>query len=50
VSSAAGRSTPGLTGFACVWLFRRDLLGSVRALLLRGILPGLGGPRVLGPA
>jgi amino acid transporter len=38
----------GLTGFACVWLFRRDLLGSVRALLLRGILPGLGGLALLG--
>jgi amino acid transporter len=38
----------GLTGFACVWFFRRDLLGSVRALLLRGILPGLGGLALLG--
>jgi len=37
----------GLTGFACVWFFRRDLLGSVRALLLNGILPGLGGLALL---
>src|SRR6202042_3806007 len=37
----------GLTGFACVWFFRRDLLGSVRSLLLKGILPGLGGLALL---
>ncbi len=37
----------GLTGFACVWFFRRDLLGSVRALVFRGILPGLGGLALL---
>jgi amino acid transporter len=37
----------GLTGFACVWFFRRDLLGGVRALLLKGILPGLGGLALL---
>src|SRR6185437_16177094 len=29
----------GLTGFACVWFFRRSLLGSVRDLVTRGILP-----------
>jgi amino acid transporter len=37
----------GLTGFACVWFFRRDLLGSVRALVFRGILPGFGGLALL---
>ena len=37
----------GLTGFACVWFFRRDLLGSVRSLVLKGILPGLGGLALL---
>jgi amino acid transporter len=33
----------GLTGFACVWFFRRELLASPRALLVRGILPLIGG-------
>ncbi len=37
----------GLTGFACVWFFRRDLLGSMRALVLKGVLPGLGGLALL---
>jgi amino acid transporter len=37
----------GLTGFACVWFFRRDLLGSVRAFVLQGVLPGLGGLALL---
>ena len=37
----------GLTGFACVWFFRRDLLGGVRSLVLKGILPGLGGLALL---
>jgi amino acid transporter len=37
----------GLTGFACVWFFRRDLLGSVRALVFKGILPGFGGLALL---
>src|SRR6202034_2685902 len=32
---------------ACVWFFRRDLLGSVRALVFRGILPGFGGLALL---
>jgi hypothetical protein len=26
-----------------VWFFRRDLLGSVRSLVLKGLLPGFGG-------
>src|SRR5580658_10426856 len=38
----------GLTGFACVWFFRRDLLTSVRALLVKGILPLVGGLTLLG--
>lgn len=33
----------GLTAFACVWYFRRTLTRSVRDLLLRGVLPLLGG-------
>ncbi|NLU69722.1 APC family permease [Streptomyces sp. HNM0574] len=28
-----------LTAFACVWYFRRDLTGSVRKLLYRGVMP-----------
>jgi amino acid transporter len=38
----------GLTGFACVWFFRRDLLGSAHALLVKGILPLVGGLSLLG--
>jgi amino acid transporter len=37
----------GLTGFACVWFFRRDLRTSARALLVKGILPGIGGLALL---
>ena len=33
----------GLTAFACVWYFRRTLLTSVRHLVLRGVLPLVGG-------
>jgi amino acid transporter len=33
----------GLTGFACVWYYRRTLTSSARNLWMRGILPGLGG-------
>ena len=32
----------GLTGFACVWYFRRVLTRSARDLWFKGILPGLG--------
>ncbi|MFM9368357.1 APC family permease [Streptomyces sp. Da 82-17] len=32
-----------ITAFACVWFFRRELRGSVRGLLVKGLLPGLGG-------
>jgi len=38
----------GLTGFACVWFFRRDLLHSAHALLVKGILPLVGGLTLLG--
>jgi amino acid transporter len=38
----------GLTGFACVWFFRRSLLTSVRALVTKGILPLAGGLVLLG--
>jgi amino acid transporter len=33
----------GLTGFCCVWYYRKTLTESVRSLWLRGILPALGG-------
>jgi amino acid transporter len=35
----------GLTGFACVWFFRRQLHG--RDLWVKGVLPGLGGLMLL---
>jgi amino acid transporter len=38
----------GLTGFACIWFFRRDLLRSPRAFLVKGILPLVGGLTLLG--
>jgi len=38
----------GLTGFACVWFFRRELLTSAHALLVKGILPLIGGLTLLG--
>jgi hypothetical protein len=37
----------GLTGFACIWFFRRDLLRSPRDLLFKGILPAIGGLALL---
>nr|WP_307219250.1 APC family permease [Microbacterium sp. SORGH_AS_0888] len=33
----------GLTGFACVWFYRRTLFSSVRNALMRGLVPLLGG-------
>ncbi len=33
----------GMTGFACVWYYRRDLRNGGRDLLMKGILPFLGG-------
>jgi amino acid transporter len=38
----------GLTAFACVWIFRRDLLSSPRALMVKGVLPLVGGVALLG--
>ncbi|MFE3525332.1 amino acid permease [Streptomyces sp. NPDC059161] len=37
----------GLTGFACVWYYRRVLTRSRRDFLFRGLLPGLGGLMML---
>jgi hypothetical protein len=37
----------GLTGFACVWYFRRVLRRSVRDLVFKGVLPLLGGLSLL---
>ncbi|MFF0184985.1 APC family permease [Streptomyces sp. NPDC005244] len=37
----------GLTGFACVWYYRRVLTRSPRDLWTRGIMPGLGGLMLL---
>ncbi len=36
----------GLTGFACVWFYRKQLRG--RDLWVKGVLPGLGGLMLLG--
>jgi anti-sigma regulatory factor (Ser/Thr protein kinase) len=33
----------GLTGFACVWYHRKILTRSVKDLVFKGVLPGLGG-------
>ncbi|WP_328540350.1 APC family permease [Streptomyces sp. NBC_00344] len=33
----------GLTGFACVWYFRKVLLDSPRTLWTKGVMPALGG-------
>jgi amino acid transporter len=38
----------GLTGFAAVWYYRRDLLTSGNAFLMKGLLPFLGGVMLLG--
>ncbi|MFD5817492.1 APC family permease [Streptomyces sp. NPDC127038] len=37
----------GLTGFACVWYYRKVLTRSPRDLWTRGIMPGLGGLMLL---
>jgi len=37
----------GLTGFACVWFFRHDLTRSAHALVVKGILPAIGGLALL---
>lgn len=36
----------GLTGLSCAWLFRHTLLSSSRNLLVRGMLPALGGVKL----
>ena len=33
----------GLTGFACVWFYRKTLTGSTRDFVMRGVAPLLGG-------
>jgi amino acid transporter len=33
----------GLTGFACIWYYRKNLTSSVRNLFMQGIIPLLGG-------
>jgi amino acid transporter len=38
----------GLTGFACVWFYRRTLTSSVRNFVMRGLFPLLGGAMLLG--
>ena len=38
----------GLTGFACVWFYRRTLTTSVRHFVMRGLFPFLGGVSLLG--
>ncbi|MGX1884898.1 APC family permease [Streptomyces sp. NPDC055287] len=38
----------GITAFACVWFFRRELPRSLGNLLIKGLLPGLGGLMLAG--
>jgi hypothetical protein len=38
----------GVTGFAAVWFYRRTLTHSARDLVMRGVLPFLGGLMLLG--
>ena len=33
----------GLTGFACVWFYRKTMWGKPRDILMQGVLPLLGG-------
>ena len=42
-SGFASLSITGLTGFACVIVYRRQLLKSVRNFVLMGAMPALGG-------
>jgi amino acid transporter len=37
----------GLTGFACVWFYRKTLTQSVRDVVMRGVVPLLGGVSLL---
>jgi amino acid transporter len=38
----------GMTGFACVWFYRRSIAGGGRDLWMKGVLPFLGGVLLLG--
>jgi len=38
----------GMTGFACVWFYRREIAGGGRPLWMKGVLPFLGGLLLLG--
>jgi hypothetical protein len=38
----------GLTGFACVWYYRRTLTKNFRDFVMRGLFPFLGGAMLLG--
>jgi amino acid transporter len=38
----------GLTGFACIWFFRRTMFSTGRNLVMQGLLPLLGGLMLLG--
>jgi amino acid transporter len=38
----------GLTGFACVWFYRKTLTSNVRDFMMRGVIPFLGGVLLLG--
>ncbi|WP_059016109.1 APC family permease [Mycobacterium sp. M26] len=37
----------GLTGFACVWFYRKDLTKNLRDFVMRGVVPLLGGLALL---
>lgn len=37
----------GLSGFACVWFYRKTFTSNVRDFVMRGVLPGLGGVMLL---
>ncbi len=37
----------GLTGFACVWFYRRSMWGSLRDTVMQGLIPLLGGVLLL---
>jgi hypothetical protein len=38
----------GITGFACVWYYRRELMNSWQDAMRKGIMPALGGLMLLG--
>ena len=37
----------GMTGIACTWLYRHEFRNNLRTLLIRGLIPGLGGAMLL---